>query len=32
MYFIRDDSMLLWNLVLFLMKKRSGERLKKIWI
>ena len=23
---------LLWNIVLFLMKKRSVERLKKIWI
>jgi len=23
---------LLWNLILFSLKKRSGERLKKIWI
>ena len=23
---------LLWNLILFSLKKRSGEKLKKIWI
>jgi hypothetical protein len=34
MYFIRNNFMasLESYFVLFLMKKRSGERLKKIWI